>query len=55
MEIYKQNKELISLKYENRKHPSAHVHKDEVLCVHCKRTSNNGIRCLGMCVADSDY
>ena len=26
-----------------------------VLCVHCKRTSSNGIRCLGMCVADNDY
>ncbi len=30
--------------------------KDEkVLCNHCGRTSSNGIRCLGMCVADHDY
>ena len=28
---------------------------EEVLCTHCKRTQNNGIRCLGICVADSDY
>ena len=26
-----------------------------ILCPHCKRTADNGIRCLGMCVADSDY
>ena len=29
--------------------------KDPILCNHCKRTSTNGIRCLGMCVADNDY
>ena len=26
-----------------------------ILCRHCKRTATNKIRCLGMCVADSDY
>jgi hypothetical protein len=26
-----------------------------ILCRHCRRTAENGIRCLGMCVADSDY
>ncbi|MEB3158610.1 MAG: hypothetical protein VKK03_04030 [Synechococcus sp.] len=26
-----------------------------VLCPHCKRTANNGIRCQGICVADNDY
>ena len=29
--------------------------KDPILCNHCKRTSSNGVRCLGMCVADNDY
>ena len=29
--------------------------KEKVLCNHCGRTSSNGIRCLGMCVADNDY
>ena len=30
--------------------------KDErILCNHCRRTSGNGVRCIGMCVADSDY
>ncbi|WP_413442190.1 hypothetical protein [Synechococcus sp. MIT S1220] len=28
---------------------------ERVLCQHCRRTASNGIRCLGMCVADSDY
>ena len=29
--------------------------KDKMLCELCGRTSDNGIRCLGMCVAESDY
>ncbi|QNI72586.1 hypothetical protein SynNOUM97013_00503 [Synechococcus sp. NOUM97013] len=28
---------------------------DRVLCPHCQRTANNGIRCMGMCVADNEY
>ena len=27
----------------------------KVLCQHCGRTAKNGIRCLGICVADNDY
>tara|TARA_B100000579_G_C22758748_1_gene817861 strand:- start:1021 stop:1200 length:180 start_codon:yes stop_codon:yes gene_type:complete len=27
----------------------------KVLCNHCGRSASNGIRCLGICVADSDY
>ena len=26
-----------------------------ILCNHCKRTKNNNISCLGMCVADNEY
>ena len=29
--------------------------KEKVLCNHCGRTSGNGIRCQGICVADNDY
>ncbi len=29
--------------------------QEKVLCNHCGRTSTNGIRCLGICVADNDY
>ncbi len=28
---------------------------EKVLCNHCGRTTNNGIRCKGICVADNDY
>ena len=28
---------------------------EKILCNHCKRTVSNGIRCLGICVADNDY
>ena len=28
---------------------------EKVICFHCNRTTTNGIRCLGMCVADNDY
>ncbi len=28
---------------------------EKILCQHCKRTANNGIKCKGICVADSDY
>ena len=29
--------------------------QEKILCSHCGRTSSNGIRCLGNCVADNDY
>ncbi len=30
--------------------------KDEpILCPHCLRTASNGIKCQGICVADSSY
>jgi len=28
---------------------------EKVLCNHCGRTAINGIRCLGICVADNEY
>jgi len=28
---------------------------EKVLCPHCQRTATNGIKCKGICVADSDY
>ena len=28
---------------------------EKVLCNHCVRTNSNGIRCLGICVADNEY
>ncbi len=26
-----------------------------ILCPHCRRTANNGIKCKGICVSDNDY
>lgn len=28
---------------------------EKILCSHCLRTSTNGIKCKGICVADNDY
>ncbi|MDS3862377.1 hypothetical protein RIF25_16385 [Thermosynechococcaceae cyanobacterium BACA0444] len=28
---------------------------EKILCPHCLRTATNGIKCQGICVADSDY
>ena len=28
---------------------------EKILCPHCRRTATNGIKCKGICVADSDY
>ena len=33
----------------------SNLDEERILCNHCRRTASNGIRCLGMCVADSDY
>ncbi len=27
----------------------------KILCQHCLRTFENGLRCIGKCVADSNY
>jgi hypothetical protein len=28
---------------------------EKILCPHCQRTATNGIKCQGICVADSGY
>ncbi len=40
---------------ENCKDNQSNDQQEKVLCNHCGRTSSNGIRCLGICVADNDY
>ena len=40
---------------EKNKDNERKVQQEKVLCNHCGRTSSNGIRCLGICVADNDY
>jgi hypothetical protein len=31
------------------------IQAEKILCPHCRRTATNGIKCKGICVADSDY
>ena len=55
MALFDSRKDLISLKDQNNSEIHLTSKKDVILCNHCKRTSTNGVRCLGMCVADNDY
>ena len=55
MALFDSEKELIRLKVQNSSEVNLLSRKDAVLCKHCKRTASNGVRCLGMCVADNDY
>jgi len=55
MALFNSTKELISLKIYNNSKINLSSEKDSILCNHWKRTASNGVRCLGMCVADNDY
>ena len=55
MGIYNSNQDFKNSKPQNRTKTNLALKKDIVLCNYCKRTASNGIRCLGMCVADNDY
>ena len=55
MVLYDSKQKLISLKDQNNSKINISSEKDPILCNHCQRTASNGVRCLGMCVADNDY
>ncbi len=55
MELCDTNKDLVSLESHKQINSNHSTDKSNILCKHCKRSSTNGIRCLGMCVADNDY
>ena len=55
MEICESNKDLKKSTNQNNLNSQSSSKIDVILCPHCKRTASNGIRCLGMCVADNDY
>ena len=55
MALFDSRQELISFKDHKNSEINLSSKKDSILCNHCKRTASNGIRCLGMCVADNDY
>ena len=53
MKPYDHNLNLIS--HKTNKESRVSLDKEKILCNHCKRTASNGIRCLGICVADNEY
>ena len=53
MEVHELNLNSISTK--PKKGSRVSLDKEKILCNHCKRSASNGIRCLGICVADNDY
>jgi len=55
MILFDSKQELISFKDQNNAKINPSSEEDPILCDHCKRTASNGIRCLGMCVADNEY
>jgi len=55
MHLFDSKQELISFKDQNQLKINLTSEKDPILCNHCNRTASNGVRCLGMCVADNDY
>ena len=55
MTLFDSKQELISFKDQNNSKIDLTSENDRILCNHCKRTASNGVRCLGMCVADNDY
>ena len=55
MARFDSKQELISFQDQNNSKNNLSSDKDPILCNHCKRTASNGVRCLGMCVADNDY
>lgn len=55
MTLFDSTQELISFKDNNNSKINLTLETDPILCNHCKRTASNGVRCLGMCVADNDY
>ena len=54
MTLFDSKEDSISLKDQNMS-TNLSSKKDIILCNHCKRTASNGVRCLGMCVADNNY
>ena len=55
MALFDSKQKLVTLEDQNNSKINLSSEKDSILCKHCKRTASNGVRCLGMCVADNDY
>ena len=55
MALFESKEELIVARVQNSSKTNLSLKKDPILCNYCKRSASNGVRCLGMCVADNDY
>ena len=55
MARFNSTQELMNFQDQNNSKTNLPSDKDPILCNHCRRTASNGVRCLGMCVADNDY
>ena len=55
MSLFESEQEFINVKVQNNSNIKLPLKENTILCNHCKRTATNGVRCLGMCVADNDY
>ena len=55
MTLFDSKQELKSFKDQSNLKINLTSGEDPILCNHCKRTASNGVRCLGMCVADNEY
>ena len=55
MKIYNSKIEFITDKIRKEIESPVSLNEEKILCNHCKRTALNGIRCMGICVADNDY
>tara|TARA_S200000501_G_C20339756_1_gene532703 strand:- start:302 stop:469 length:168 start_codon:yes stop_codon:yes gene_type:complete len=55
MKVYELNHDFVSDTTKNKNQSKVLLDKEKILCKHCKRTAKNGIRCLGICVADNEY
>ena len=55
MKVYNPNIDITTNKIRKKIEAPVSLYEEKILCNHCKRTALNGIRCLGICVADNDY
>ena len=55
MEIRDKSINLLLLNKVTEKIQITNKNEEKILCNHCMRTTSNGIRCMGICVADNDY
>ena len=55
MDLFDTKHKLANIKVQKNSKFNLPLKEEPILCNHCKRTASNGVRCLGMCVADNDY